>query len=99
MEENDRAAAFLMSLKTDFERFSETVEPFVRCFRKAILGFGSSCEPVRVPFDRVDREVSVASIERGAWPQLQPRRTRVVEVEPLQPRPVLPSHRRGLFFS
>jgi hypothetical protein len=48
---------------------------------------------------RVDREVSVAPIERGAWPQLQPRRTDVVEVEPLQPRPVLSSHRRGLFFS
>jgi hypothetical protein len=26
-----RAASFLMNLKTDFERFSETVESFVRC--------------------------------------------------------------------
>ena len=45
-----RAAAFLINPKADFERFSNTVESFVRCFRNAIPGFGSSCEPVRVPF-------------------------------------------------
>ena len=46
-----RAAAFLMNPKADFERFSETVESFVRCFRKAIPSFGNPCEPVRVPFE------------------------------------------------
>ena len=46
-----RAAAFLMNPKTDFERFSETVESFVRCFRKAIPSFGHPCDPVRVPFE------------------------------------------------
>jgi pimeloyl-ACP methyl ester carboxylesterase len=46
-----RAAAFLMNPKADFERFTETVESFVRCFRKAIPGFGNPCEPVRVPFE------------------------------------------------
>jgi pimeloyl-ACP methyl ester carboxylesterase len=46
-----RAAAFLMNPKTDFERFSETVEAFVRCFRKAIPSFGHPCEPVRVPYE------------------------------------------------
>jgi pimeloyl-ACP methyl ester carboxylesterase len=46
-----RAAAFLMNPKADFERFSETVESFVRCFRKAIPSFGHPCEPVRVPFE------------------------------------------------
>jgi hypothetical protein len=46
-----RAAAFLMNPKDDFERFSETVESFVRCFRKAIPSFDNPCEPVRVPFE------------------------------------------------
>src|SRR5918994_1389834 len=46
-----RAAAFLMNPKTDFERFSETVESFVRCFRKAIPSFGHPCDPIRVPFE------------------------------------------------
>jgi len=46
-----RAAAFLMNPKIDFERFSQTVEAFVRCFRKAIPSFGYPCEPVRVPFE------------------------------------------------
>jgi pimeloyl-ACP methyl ester carboxylesterase len=46
-----RAAAFLMNPKADFERFSGTVESFVRCFRKAIPSFGHPCEPVRVPFE------------------------------------------------
>ena len=46
-----RAAAFLMNPKADFERFSETVESFVRCFRKAMPSFGHLCEPVRVPFE------------------------------------------------
>ena len=46
-----RAAAFLMNPKADFERFSETVESFVRCFRKAIPSFGYPCEPVRIPFE------------------------------------------------
>jgi pimeloyl-ACP methyl ester carboxylesterase len=46
-----RAAAFLMNPKADFERFSETVESFVWCFRKAIPSFGYRCEPVRVPFE------------------------------------------------
>jgi pimeloyl-ACP methyl ester carboxylesterase len=46
-----RAAAFLMNPKADFERFSETVESFVRCFRKAIPSFGHPCEPVKVPFE------------------------------------------------
>jgi pimeloyl-ACP methyl ester carboxylesterase len=46
-----RAAAFLMNPKADFERFSETVESFVRCFRKAIPSFGNPCEPVSVPFE------------------------------------------------
>ena len=45
-----RAAAFLMNPKADFGRFSETVESFVRCFRKAIPSFGNPCEPVHVPF-------------------------------------------------
>jgi pimeloyl-ACP methyl ester carboxylesterase len=40
-----------MNPKTDFERFSETVEAFVRCFRKAIPSFGHPCEPVRVPYE------------------------------------------------
>src|SRR5918997_6894107 len=34
-----RAAAFLMNPKLDFERFSDTVESFVRSFRKAIPSF------------------------------------------------------------
>jgi pimeloyl-ACP methyl ester carboxylesterase len=46
-----RAAAFLMNPKADFERFSETVESFVRCFRKAIPSFGHLCDAVRVPFE------------------------------------------------
>ena len=46
-----RAAAFLMNPKADFERFLETVESFVRCFRKAIPSFGHLCEPVDVPFE------------------------------------------------
>jgi len=46
-----RTAAFLMNPKTDFERFSNTVESFVRCFRKAIPSFGCSCEPVRIPYE------------------------------------------------
>ncbi|MDQ4004208.1 MAG: esterase FrsA [Actinomycetota bacterium] len=46
-----RAAAFLMNPKADFERFSETVESFGRCFRKAIPSFGSPCDPVNVPFE------------------------------------------------
>src|SRR3712207_3078576 len=46
-----RAVAFLMNPKADFERFSETVESFVRCFRKAIPSFGHPCESVRVPFE------------------------------------------------
>jgi pimeloyl-ACP methyl ester carboxylesterase len=46
-----RAAAFLMNPKADLERFSETVEAFVRCFRKAIPSFGHPCESVRVPFE------------------------------------------------
>jgi pimeloyl-ACP methyl ester carboxylesterase len=45
-----RAAAFLMNPKADIERFTETVESFVRCFRKAIPGFGNPCEPIRIPF-------------------------------------------------
>jgi pimeloyl-ACP methyl ester carboxylesterase len=45
-----RAAAFLMNPKADFGRFAETVESFVRCFRKAIPRFSNPCEPVRVPF-------------------------------------------------
>jgi pimeloyl-ACP methyl ester carboxylesterase len=45
-----REAAFLMNPKTDFERFSGTVECFVRCFRRAIPSFGHPCEPVRVPY-------------------------------------------------
>lgn len=45
-----RTAVFLMNPKTDFGRFSETVESFVRCFRKAISSFGYPCESVRVPF-------------------------------------------------
>ena len=45
-----RAAAFLMNPKADIERFTETVESFVRCFRKAIPGFGNLCEPIRIPF-------------------------------------------------
>src|SRR5918997_7173056 len=46
-----RAATFLMNPKADFERFSETVESFVRCFRKAIPSFGHLCDAVRVPFE------------------------------------------------
>jgi pimeloyl-ACP methyl ester carboxylesterase len=46
-----RAAAFLMNPKDDLERFSDTVESFVRCFRKAIPSFDNPCEPVRVPFE------------------------------------------------
>jgi hypothetical protein len=46
-----RAAAFLMNPKADFERFSETVESFVQCFRKAIPSFDHPCGPVRVPFE------------------------------------------------
>jgi pimeloyl-ACP methyl ester carboxylesterase len=46
-----RAAAFLMNPKADFERFSETVESFGRCFRKAIPSFGYPCEPVSVSFE------------------------------------------------
>jgi pimeloyl-ACP methyl ester carboxylesterase len=46
-----RAAAFLMNPKADFERFSETVESFVRCFRKAIPSLSHPCETVRVPFE------------------------------------------------
>jgi pimeloyl-ACP methyl ester carboxylesterase len=46
-----RAAAFLMNPKADLERFSATVESFVRCFRKAIPSFGEPCEPVDVPFE------------------------------------------------
>lgn len=46
-----RAAAFLMNPKADFERFLETVESFVRCFRNAIPSFGHLCEPVDVPFE------------------------------------------------
>lgn len=45
-----RAAAFLMNPKADIERFTETVESFVRCFRKAIPGFCNPCEPIRIPF-------------------------------------------------
>jgi pimeloyl-ACP methyl ester carboxylesterase len=46
-----RAAAFLLNPVADFERFSETVESFVRCFRKAIPSFGHPCVPTNVPFD------------------------------------------------
>jgi pimeloyl-ACP methyl ester carboxylesterase len=46
-----RAAVFLMNPKADLERFSDTVESFVRCFRKAIPSFAHPCEPVRVPFE------------------------------------------------
>jgi pimeloyl-ACP methyl ester carboxylesterase len=46
-----RAAAFLMNPKADFERFSETVGSFVRCFRRAIPSFGNPCEPISVPFE------------------------------------------------
>jgi pimeloyl-ACP methyl ester carboxylesterase len=46
-----RAAAFLMNPKTDFERFSKTVESFGRCFGKAIPSIGNPCEPVRIPFE------------------------------------------------
>jgi pimeloyl-ACP methyl ester carboxylesterase len=46
-----RAAAFLMNPVADFERFSDTVESFGRCFRKAIPSFGHLCEPVNVPFE------------------------------------------------
>jgi pimeloyl-ACP methyl ester carboxylesterase len=46
-----RGAVFLMNPKADFERFSETVEAFVRCFQRAIPSFGHPCEPVRVPFE------------------------------------------------
>jgi pimeloyl-ACP methyl ester carboxylesterase len=46
-----RAAAFLMNLKATFGRFSDTVESFVRCFRKAIPSFGHPCEAVRIPFE------------------------------------------------
>ena len=46
-----RAAAFLMNPKADFERFSDTVESFVRCFRNAIPGFDQPCEPICIPFE------------------------------------------------
>jgi dipeptidyl aminopeptidase/acylaminoacyl peptidase len=40
-----------MNPKADFERFSDTVESFVRCFRKAIPSFGHPCDAVSVPFE------------------------------------------------
>jgi pimeloyl-ACP methyl ester carboxylesterase len=46
-----RAAAFLMNPKADFERFSDTVESFVRCFRKSIPSFSHPCDAVSVPFE------------------------------------------------
>ena len=39
-----------MNPKADFERFSDTVESFVRCFRNAIPGFDQPCEPICIPF-------------------------------------------------
>jgi hypothetical protein len=44
-----RAAAFLMNPKTDFKRFSKTVESFVRCFRRTIPSFGNPCQPAVSP--------------------------------------------------
>jgi pimeloyl-ACP methyl ester carboxylesterase len=38
-------------LQADFERFSETVEAFVWCFRKAIPSFDHPCEAVNIPFE------------------------------------------------